>query len=209
MNLESIVYYAFALLVAITVHEAAHAWMAYKLGDHTAKYAGRVTLNPLAHLDPIGTIMIFIANFGWGKPVPYNPYHLKDPKKGAALIALAGPMANFITALLLSIVLQHFPFFTLFGSSLGAFTQNIVYFTIYLNIALMCFNILPIAPLDGSKLIGAFIPNQHYEQYQEYLRMGPFILIGLIILQNFGINILGRIIMPLIDGVYTLTQLIT
>lgn len=209
MNLEELVYYAFALLVAITVHEAAHAWMAYKLGDYTAKYAGRVTLNPLAHLDPIGTIMIFLAHFGWGKPVPYNPNNLKNPKEGSALIAIAGPVANLLTAMILSIPLQHFGFTEILGENLGNFVKNTVFVTVYLNVGLMVFNILPIAPLDGSKLIGAFIPDKYYSQYQEYLRMGPYILIGLILLQNFGINILGKIIMPLIDRVFSIIELVT
>ncbi len=208
MTLENILYYAFALLIAITVHEAAHAWMAYKLGDHTAKYEGRVTLNPLAHLDPVGTLMIFFANFGWGKPVPYNPYHLKNPKRDSAFIAIAGPAANFITALVFSIILQHFPF-AVMGTDVGNFLQNIIFITVYLNVGLMVFNVLPIAPLDGSKIIGAFISDQYYNQYQEYLRMGPFILIGLILLQSFGVNILGRIMMPLVDIVFSAIQLIT
>lgn len=207
MTLTNFVYYAFALLVAITVHEAAHAWMAYKLGDYTAKYEGRVTLNPLAHLDPIGTLMIFVAHFGWGKPVPYNPYHLKNPKRDAALIAVAGPIANFITALVLSIPLQYINFQAL--GEVGVFLSGVLVTTVLLNIGLMVFNILPIAPLDGSKLIGAFIPDQYHHQYESYLKIGPYILISLIFLQNFGINILGRLIKPLYDMVFVLIQLIT
>jgi len=207
MDLTNIVYFAFALLIAITVHEAAHAWMAYKLGDHTAKYEGRVTLNPLAHLDPIGTLMIFIAHFGWGKPVPYNPYHLKHPKRDSALIAIAGPIANFITALIFSIPLQYINFEIL--GKIGIFLGGIVSATVLLNVGLFVFNLLPIAPLDGSKLIGAFIPDRYHAEYQEYLRIGPFILIGLILLENFNINILSKIMYPLVDLVFATIQLMT
>lgn len=206
--LETFIYYAFALLVAITVHEAAHAWMAYKLGDHTAKYEGRVTLNPLAHLDPIGTLMIFVAHFGWGKPVPYNPHNLKDPKSGAALIALAGPMANFITALILTIPAKYIPFEMIPMG--GSFIFNVLQTTIILNIFLLVFNLLPIAPLDGSKLIGAFIPYSYEAEYQEFLRVGPYILIGILFLQYIlNINILGRILFPLFDYIYAFIMLIT
>lgn len=207
MNLESFVYYAFALIISITVHEAAHAWMAYKLGDYTAKYEGRVTLNPLAHLDPIGTLMIFVAHFGWGKPVPYNPYHLKNPKTGGALIALAGPVANFLTALILSLPLQYFNFAIL--GAVGNFLGEVLITTVLLNVALMVFNILPIAPLDGSKILHIFIPTKYEQKYAEYLRMGPFVLIGLILLQSFGIDFLGKIMLPIVEAVFAVIQLIT
>ena len=207
LDLTTFVYYAFAILIAITVREAAHAWMAYKLGDYTAKYEGRVTLNPLAHLDPVGTLMIFIAHFGWGKPVPYNPAHLKNPKTGSALIAIAGITANFITALILNLPLQYLNF-NAFGT-LGAFFYGIISTTVFLNIGLMVFNILPIAPLDGSKIIGIFISERYQDEYEQYLSMGPYILIGLILLQLFGINLLGRFLMPMFDFVFLAIQLIT
>lgn len=206
--LETFIYYAFALLVAITVHEAAHAFMAYKLGDYTAKYEGRVTLNPLAHLDPVGTLMIFIAHFGWGKPVPYNPHNLKNPKKGTALIAIAGPLANFATALILTIPAKYIPWHAI--PMAGNFLFNVLQTTIVLNIFLLVFNLLPIAPLDGSKLIGAFIPYQYEREYQEYLHFGPFILIGILFLQfALNINILSRFLLPLFDYVYAFIMLIT
>jgi len=207
MELEGFLFYAFALLIAITVHEAAHAWMAYKLGDYTAKYEGRVTLNPLAHLDPLGTIMIFIAHFGWGKPVPYNPYHLKNPQRDSALIAIAGPMANFITALLFSLPLTYLNF-SFFGS-FGLLVAGLVEATVWLNVILMVFNILPIAPLDGSKLLAVFIPERYHAQYQDYLSYGPYILIGLILLESFGFQILGYILTPLTTIVFSIIQFTT
>lgn len=206
--IETFLYYAIALLVAITVHEAAHAYMAYKLGDYTAKYEGRVTLNPLAHLDPIGTLMIFVAHFGWGKPVPYNPHHLKNPKQGSALIAIAGPSANFLTALILAIPLQYFPFQSI--PMAGVFLFNVIQTTIILNIFLLVFNLLPIAPLDGSKLIGAFVPYKYEAEYQEFLRVGPYLLIGILFLQFvLNLNILSNILLPLFDYVYAFIILIT
>lgn len=208
MFLENIVYYAFALMVGISVHEAAHAWTAYKLGDYTAKYAGRVTLNPLAHLDPLGTLMIFIVHFGWGKPVPYNPYHLNNPKRDAALIAVAGPTANFLTALVLAVPLKYLPWTAI--PMAGFFLQNVLEVTVFLNIMLMVFNLLPIAPLDGSKLIGILIPHEYEAEYQEFLRVGPFILIGVILLENIlNFHLLSSILTPLFKLVYTFIFLVT
>lgn len=206
--IESFVYYAIALLVAITVHEAAHAWMAYKLGDYTAKYEGRVTLNPVAHLDPIGTIMIFIVHFGWGKPVPFNPHNLKKPKRDSALIAIAGPMANFITALILMIPYKYIPFEAI--PTAGLFLRNVVEITIVLNIYLLIFNLIPIAPLDGSKFIGAFVPYRYEYYYQKFLHFGPMLLISILFLQFItNIPVLSIVLMPLFDVIWSFIVLIT
>lgn len=208
MSLLNFIYYGIALLVAITVHEAAHAWTAYKLGDHTAKYEGRVTLNPLAHLDPIGTLMIFVAHFGWGKPVPYNPYHLKDPKRDSALIAVAGPAANFLTALILTIPLKYFSIYAI--PQAGPFLYGLLETVITLNIFLLVFNLLPIAPLDGSKLIGVLVPREYEEEYQAYLHIGPYILLTIIGLEIFlNFSIISSIIIPLYDYVRSFIILIT
>jgi len=168
-----IVYLLIALAVCITVHEAAHAWVAYKLGDPTAKMAGRVSLNPLHHLDILGTIMIFVAHFGWGKPVPFNFHNLKHPRRDAALIAIAGPTSNLLTAFLIAILVKyvHMPLFL--GNTLQAIYS--------LSIILLLFNLIPIAPLDGSKLLALLIPRSREDWYQRFLSQGPMILIILII----------------------------
>lgn len=216
MSIEHILHLTIALLIAITIHEAAHAWMAYKLGDLTAHYAGRVTLNPIAHLDPLGTIMIFITfttgfGLGWGKPVPYNPNNLKNPKMGALWIALAGPVSNLLCALVFTIpyklIIAYPQFLT---SGLGIFLHNMLETTIILNIALMAFNLLPIPPLDGSKVLAAFVPHRYDEEMHAFFQWGPFILLGVILFEDFfRISILGTVIGPVIQYTLMFIELIT
>ena len=169
-----LIYLLIALAVCVPVHEASHAWVAYKLGDPTAKAAGRVSLNPLRHLDPLGTLMIFIARFGWGKPVPFNYYNLKHPRRDAALIAIAGPISNLLLAFLVAIILKYVNFLPVFIFE----SLRMIYM---LSIILFLFNLLPIAPLDGSKLIGLIIPSSKEEWYQRFLSQGPLILILLVV----------------------------
>lgn len=179
-----IIYLIIALAVCITVHEASHAWVAYKLGDYTAKMEGRVSLNPLRHMDILGTIMIFIAHFGWGKPVPFNYNNLKHPRRDSALIAMAGPTSNLLSAFIIAILIKHIPNLPLFLSNLFG--------TIFeLSIILFLFNLLPIAPLDGSKLIGLVIPKSKENWYQDFLSKGPMFLIILIILDRLIADISG------------------
>ena len=183
-----IVYLLIALAVCITVHEATHAWVAYKLGDPTAKIAGRVSLNPLRHLDILGTIMIFIAHFGWGKPVPFNYYNLKHPRRDAALIAIGGPISNLLTAFLIAILIKYINF--------PIIIANILTSIYALSIILFLFNIIPIAPLDGSKLLGLIIPHSREDLYQRFLSQGPMILIIAIIADRLidgatGFSLLG------------------
>ncbi len=162
-----------ALVVCISVHEAAHAWVAWKLGDPTAKHAGRVTLNPKAHLDVLGTLMIFIAHFGWGKPVPYNDNNLKHPRRDAALISLAGPASNLLTALVIAFLIKYLP--------ISGFLFLVLQSIFALSIILMLFNLLPIAPLDGSKFVGAFIPESKQNWYESFVHQGPIWIILIIV----------------------------
>lgn len=167
----SLLFWIAALLLGITVHEFMHAWTANYLGDPTAKAAGRVTLNPIAHLDPIGTIMLLLFRFGWGKPVPVNPIHFKNPKVGEALTSLAGPFANLVTLIIFAIIYRFLP------QKESLFAVFIVYIII-INTVLMIFNLIPIPPLDGSKLLYSILPaNFPLEKYEVY---GPFLLIPLI-----------------------------
>jgi len=172
-----IIYLIIALAVCISVHEASHAWVAYKLGDPTAKMEGRVSLNPLRHLDPLGTIMIFIAHFGWGKPVPFNYYNLKHPRRDAALISIAGPISNLLTAFIIAIAIKYIP-------QIPVFLIEALRAIFNLSIILFLFNLIPIAPLDGSKLIGLIVPRSKEEWYQRFLSKGPVFLIVLIILDR-------------------------
>jgi len=178
-----IIYLIIALAVCISVHEAAHAWVAYKLGDPTAKMAGRVSLNPMRHLDILGTIMIFVAHFGWGKPVPFNYYNLKHPRRDAALIAVSGPLSNLLTAFLIAILIKYLPMPVILFEILRAIYA--------LSIILFLFNLIPIAPLDGSKLIGLIIPHSMESWYQKFLSQGPMYIILLIIFDRLIAGITG------------------
>lgn len=184
-----------SILLALSVHEAAHAWAALKLGDATAKMEGRLTLNPLAHLDPLGTILFVIVGFGWGKPVPVNPYYFKKPKRDAALVSLAGPASNLLLALiafiLFVIVTHRMPTdaFALLemptsGSFGSVFVTQLLMSSLFLNLGLMAFNLLPVAPLDGSKILQAFIPLRYEDRYDEYLRYGPYVLLAILVLER-------------------------
>lgn len=170
-NPLQLLYYAVALLCAIVIHEFAHAWVANYLGDSTPKKAGRVTLNPLAHLDPLGTLMLLLVRFGWGKPVPINPNNFKNPRLGSALTAIAGPTSNFLFANLLAIIYKLLPIS-------GTFLGELILITIFYSLVLMVFNLLPIPPLDGSKFFAIFFPALESRKYEIY---GPFILIAFIL----------------------------
>lgn len=158
------------VLIAITFHEFAHGYVAYKLGDNTAKNEGRLTLNPLYHLDPIGTLMLLIAGFGWGKPVHVNPrnYTRKmSMEKGEALVSLAGPLMNFILAIVFTFI--YYAIFKFVGisfvhSEVGKVIVNLIIYIISINIGLGVFNLIPLPPLDGSKIIMPFLP-QNAKQF--------------------------------------------
>ena len=167
-----------ALLCAIAIHEFAHAYVADRLGDPTPGLQGRLTLNPLAHIDLTGMIFLLFFGFGWGKPVMFDPFNLKNPRKDAAMISLAGPLSNFILALILSIVLRLFILFKLsYLTIIGSFLVAII----DLNIRLGVFNLLPIGPLDGFKIVGGIISQEQANQWYSLERYGLFFLLLLII----------------------------
>jgi len=174
------------ILLALSFHEYAHAWMANRKGDPTAKMLGRLTMNPLAHLDPMGTLMIVIVHFGWAKPVPVNPMNLKDPKKDMLWIALAGPASNVIMAVGLGLLIRVMGGMGLRvdGSFLGLF-QYMLYFAVMINLVLAIFNMLPIPPLDGSKILFGILPTKYEEPYLRFEQYGPMLLFGLVIMSSF------------------------
>ncbi|MDO8497044.1 MAG: site-2 protease family protein [bacterium] len=171
--------YLIALLVAITIHEFAHAITADYLGDPTPRIQGRVSLNPLVHLDMFGTLLIVLMGFGWGKPVVFDPYNLKHPRKDAAVISFAGPLSNFILAIVLSLVLR---LSYLFDHS-TFFTISYFFFApaISINIMLGIFNLIPIHPLDGFKIVGGILPEDKAHEWYQLERYGMIFLILLII----------------------------
>jgi Zn-dependent protease len=176
-----------AILIALTIHEFAHGWVAYRLGDSTAHDAGRLTLNPFAHLDIFGTIMLLLGPFGWAKPVPVNGYNLKNPKKDLLLVSLAGPFSNVITALIfgytLRIIVQFVP-------SLASNSNFMNFFNlcITLNVGISFFNLIPIPPLDGSKILAGLLPNKLLPGYFEKMKYLPTIFM-VMLLAEWGLHI--------------------
>jgi len=168
-----------ALLVAITIHECAHAWVADRLGDPTARLAGRISLNPFVHLDLYGLLFLLFFGFGWGKPVEFDSYNLKNPRKDAALISLAGPISNIILALVLSILLRLFTFYNL--SFLYTIGSIVLIRFIQMNLVLGIFNFIPIHPLDGFKIVGGILPEEKAKEWYGLERYGMLFLILLII----------------------------
>ena len=168
-------------LICITLHEVSHGYAAYLLGDNTAKNAGRLTLNPIKHIDWWGLVMMALCHFGWAKPVPVDMRNFKDPKRGMAITALAGPVANILIAIVFLFLygLVYKPLYT--G---GAFAQAVLQMvgnTAYLSIALAVFNFIPLPPLDGSKVLFAFLPPRAYEWLMRYERYGMIIMVVLIL----------------------------
>ena len=203
MNIQTLLLIAPPILIALTFHEYAHAYTANRFGDDTAKQLGRLSLNPLRHLDPLGTIMIFLVHFGWAKPVPVNPSRLKSPRKDMLWISAAGPLSNMGLALISAILLR------LLNAMAGPTGQHsagmgllifMVFMSLQINLALAIFNILPIAPLDGSKILSGLLPVGHDNIIHFLERSGPFILIGLILFgRATGVSILGGIIWPFVE----------
>ncbi|PJA51137.1 site-2 protease family protein [Candidatus Shapirobacteria bacterium CG_4_9_14_3_um_filter_36_12] len=186
-----IVFSAIGLLIAVTIHEFSHALTADRLGDPTPQAMGRLTLNPLAHLDPLGTLMIFIAHFGWGKPVPIDPYNFKNPRRDEILVSLAGPTSNFIFMIAISLIIRFIP--------MSIFSYVLYTFAIT-NLYLGVFNLLPIPPLDGSKVfLNLMSVEKSYEWQKAFDRYGFFIVAACLFLPVGGSNIISLIVTPIVQ----------
>ena len=184
------------LLLALTVHEYFHGFIAYRMGDPTAKFAGRLTFNPLKHIDPIGLIAFLLFRFGWAKPVPVNPYNFYDYKKGMVLTSIAGPGSNFLLAFISGMIIR------IAGPSLATPAllplAIMLRLSLFYNLILCAFNLIPIPPLDGSNVLFYFLPDRYaYIRYQ-LERYGFLILVGLILLNNIGIPVLWGWIGPFV-----------
>lgn len=183
-----------ALVISLTIHEFAHAMVAEKLGDPTPRIQGRISLNPLAHLDPVGTLAILFVGFGWGKPVLFDPYNLKNPRRDSALIALAGPVSNMLLALFLSVIVHVI--------SLPELLQTVCVITLSTNVGLAIFNLIPVHPLDGGKILVGFAPQELAREWDELLtRYGTLILLFLILPLNNGRSAVGSLISPIISAI--------
>ena len=180
-------------LLCITFHEVSHGWVAYRLGDPTAKDAGRLTLNPLKHIDMMGLLMMVVFKFGWAKPVPVNMMRFRNPKRGMALTALAGPASNVLLALV---------FLFLYGLLYRAlysvqFLLDMIWLTAYISLALAIFNIIPVLPLDGSKVLFALLPDAAYAKLMRYERYGMILLLVLV-----ATGVLGKPLTTVTEAVF-------
>ena len=181
-----------AVLVAVTVHEFAHALVADRLGDPTPRQLGRLTLNPIAHLDVLGTIFFVLFSFGWARPVPINPRNFANPRQGMLQVALAGPLANVTLAFAVGLLLK-------FQQPLGPFWEAMASMMVSINVVLAIFNLIPVPPLDGSRILEGLLP---HEQAIAYSRIQPYGTIILLVLLYTGV--IGHLVMPAVRWLYDL-----
>ena len=197
LTLPSLITRIVTLVIAFTVHEFAHAWSADQLGDDTPRLNGRLTLNPLAHLDPLGSLMLVVSGFGWAKPVPINPYALRRrTPAGTMLVSIAGPFSNLLMAILAALPFRAgwLDLLATGGRILPSASDFLVQF-IFINLILFFFNLIPLAPLDGEKVAEYLLPPRGQDILYRFRPYGPFILIGLLFLGTLGgLNVLGTLV---------------
>lgn len=199
-NLEGLVISLPAILLALSVHEFAHGYVAYRLGDMTPKHQGRLTLNPLAHLDLIGTLMLIFAHFGWAKPVMVNPNSFRgNRQRGMLYVALAGPLSNVLVALIAAILYN-----LLIKYNVSYFWILLVQYLIIIDVSLAVFNLIPVPPLDGSKILAGLLPYSMHHLIYQLEAYGPFILILLLIT-----NVISVILHPLVNGLLNIIMQIS
>jgi Zn-dependent protease len=208
--LPKVIVVAIMLLVGFPVHEFAHALAAYRLGDSTARFMGRLTLNPIAHFDPLGGILLAITfigspfGFGWAKPTPVNPSNLEGGRRGEAIVAIAGPISNLVLALAAALPLRYLLANPDLARQLPSVVIQVLILFVFINLVLMVFNLFPIPPLDGSKVLFAFLPPQVAWRYRPMLEQYGFILLLLVFFLPPGESIGFRILGPILDGLFGL-----
>ncbi len=193
MNYQFLIILVPVILFSLTIHEYAHALVAHRLGDDTAKRQGRLSLNPLVHLDVLGTLLLFIVHFGWAKPVPVDPRNFRNPKKDMLMVALAGPVSNILTAIAAAVILKAvFENFAVIppGSGVDVAVRMLVWF-MYIGIVLAVFNMIPVPPLDGSRVLYGLLPDSLAYRYARFETYGIFILFAFFL---FGGQFLGYFI---------------
>lgn len=203
-NPVGFLFYIVALVLAITVHEFAHALLADRLGDPTPRLQGRLTLNPLAHLDLVGSIMMLVARFGWGKPVVFDPFNLRNPRRDAAIISLAGPISNLLVAILASAILHLLIVTHLATGIVGLLLFGLLQPIIMINVVLAIFNLVPIHPLDGFKIVGGILPPEYARQWNELEPYGMIFLIFMIFPFFGTVAPINQLINPAINAILQL-----
>jgi Zn-dependent protease len=197
-SFQSMIYAAITIMIAFTVHEFAHAYVAYKFGDHTAKKQGRLTLNPIHHLDPLGTILIFIAGFGWARPVPVNRFFFKNPRMSGILVSIAGPISNLVMAMLAFLIWYGLLSAGLFDGAQMNTLMGFFNVFIQLNLVLFVFNLLPFPPLDGYRIVEDLAPARIRPTLTQYETYGALIFLILVItpLDGYTIHPLINVFIP-------------
>ncbi|MGN1400472.1 MAG: site-2 protease family protein [Bacillus sp. (in: firmicutes)] len=199
-SLEDLPYVVISVVLAFTVHEFAHAYVAYKFGDHTAKNQGRLTLNPIHHIDPIGMILILLAGFGWARPVPVNRYFFKHPRLAGILVSFAGPLSNFVLAICAYFVLYGMASLG-FGPAMPGFLVTFLEMFIYYNVLLFIFNLIPLPPLDGYRIIEDLAPVHVRAKMTQYEQYGTLIFLILVLVPPLGAVTIYPILNTLIPGI--------
>ena len=205
LDFKSIFYRIIILIIAFTVHEFSHAFVADRYGDTTPRMNGRLTLNPVSHIDPFGALMLIVAGFGWARPVPINPYALRRRSKSAVMwVSLAGPFSNLLLAFVGSIgflLLWNIGGITYFeGQGVGSFFLEFSYYFIIINISLAVFNLLPIFPLDGEKVLDSLLPPRGQDFLATIRPYGSYILLFVVfLLPRIGIDVLGSVLGPVMN----------
>jgi Zn-dependent protease len=201
-SLQELPYVAITLMIAFTVHEFSHAFVAYKFGDHTAKNQGRLTLNPLQHLDPFGTLLILIAGFGWARPVPVNRFFFKKPRLAGILVSIAGPISNLLLVCL-AFLIWYILLRTGVAENVSTNVEDFLNLFIYLNTILFIFNLLPFPPLDGYRIVEDLVPAGVRPKMTQYESYGSVIFLILVItpLDQYTIQPIFNVIVPVVlDG---------
>lgn len=209
--LPAVIVVAIMLLVGFPVHEFAHALAAYRLGDGTARLLGRLTLNPIVHFDPLGGILLAVTMisgsgfaFGWAKPTPVNPNNLQGGRSGEAIVAAAGPISNLILAIAAALPLRYILANPGLAEQIPFILIQVLFLFVYINLVLMIFNLFPIPPLDGSKVLFAFLPPQVVWRWRPILEQYGFILLLLVFFLPPGESIGGRIFEPILNALFEL-----
>ena len=204
--LTDILFSILPALLCITLHELSHGYVAYLLGDDTAKRAKRLTLNPLRHIDPWGLVMMVLFHFGWAKPVPVNMYRFKNPRKGMAVTAIAGPLMNVLIAVVFLFLygLLYMPLY-IKGGGLARSVFQMISTTAYLSLTLAVFNIIPISPLDGSKVLFSFLSDSAYAKLMHYERYGMIVLMVLVVTGGLS-GVLGGVTGWVYDKLFFIAQ---